>query len=47
MYMAVTVFDLVLPRLAAGLRISRGDFASMGNGGLCLDCPACHYPACP
>jgi molybdopterin biosynthesis enzyme len=47
MYVAVTVFDLVLPRVAAGLRMKRSDFARMGNGGLCLDCPVCRYPICP
>jgi hypothetical protein len=47
MYMAATVFDLVLPRIAAGLRMQRGDFARLGNGGLCLGCPVCRYPVCP
>jgi molybdenum cofactor synthesis domain-containing protein len=47
MYVDTTIFDLVLPRLAAGLRIKRSDLARMGNGGLCLDCEVCHFPACP
>jgi hypothetical protein len=47
MYAAVTVFDLVLPRIAAGLRMTRRDFTCMGNGGLCLSCEVCHYPVCP
>jgi hypothetical protein len=47
MYMAATVFDLVLPRVAAGLRMERKDFARMGAGGLCLGCPVCRYPVCP
>jgi hypothetical protein len=47
MYAATTVFDLVLPRIAAGLRMTRQDFTRMGNGGLCLACPVCHYPVCP
>jgi hypothetical protein len=47
MYMDTTVFDLVLPRLAAGLPMKRGDFARMGNGGLCLGCEVCHFPICP
>jgi molybdopterin biosynthesis enzyme len=47
MYAAATVFDLILPRLAAGQRLSRRDFTRMGVGGLCLSCPECHYPICP
>jgi hypothetical protein len=47
MYLAATVFDLVLPRIAAGLRMKRSDFARMGNGGLCLGCHVCRYPVCP
>ena len=42
-----TVFDLVLPRVAAGVPVSKADLAGMGHGGLCLGCPECHYPACP
>jgi len=46
MYMASTVFDIVLPRVAAGLRMCKSDFAMMGHGGLCLDCEQCRFPAC-
>jgi molybdenum cofactor synthesis domain-containing protein len=47
MYAGATVFDIVLPRIAAGIRMGKEDFAAMGNGGLCLSCKACIYPACP
>ncbi|MDR0386880.1 MAG: molybdopterin-binding protein [Treponema sp.] len=47
MYAGATIFDLVLPRIAAGLRLSRQDFTRMGAGGLCLSCPRCCYPVCP
>jgi molybdopterin biosynthesis enzyme len=47
MYAASTVFDLILPRIAAGRRLSRRDFTRMGAGGLCLSCPVCRYPVCP
>jgi molybdenum cofactor synthesis domain-containing protein len=47
MYAATTVFDLILPRLAAGQRLTRQDFTRMGSGGLCLSCPECRYPVCP
>jgi hypothetical protein len=41
------IIDIVLPRLAAGVRMTKQDFALMGEGGYCLGCPECHYPACP
>ena len=47
MYAKATVFDLVLPRIAAGVRVSRSDLKALGHGGLCLGCPECHYPICP
>ncbi|MDR2245909.1 MAG: molybdopterin-binding protein [Treponema sp.] len=47
MYQGVTIFDLVLPRIAAGVRLGREDFAGFGIGGLCLGCPECRYPVCP
>lgn len=47
MYAKATVFDLLLPRIAAGVRIERSDLKSMGHGGLCLGCGECRYPVCP
>ena len=47
MYAKATVFDLVLPRIAAGVPVSRTDLKALGHGGLCLSCPECHYPNCP
>ncbi len=41
-----TVFDLLLPRLLAGRRITRGELARMGEGGYCLTCPVCTFPKC-
>lgn len=46
MYAKATVFDLLLPRLAAGVTIDRRDIIALGHGGLCLGCQECHYPAC-
>jgi molybdopterin biosynthesis enzyme len=46
MYKKITIFDLVLPRIAAGLTMTRKDFTLMGNGGLCLSCRECTYPRC-
>lgn len=46
MYAKATVFDLVLPRIAAGVEVTKKDLAHMGNGGFCLGCKTCHYPNC-
>lgn len=42
-----TIFDLVLPRVLAGEKVSGEDIARMGHGGLCLDCEECRFPVCP
>ena len=47
MYAGATIFDLALPRIAAGVELTRRDFAVMGEGGLCLGCKPCHWPSCP
>lgn len=47
MYAKATIFDLVLPRIAAGVRLSKVDFVMYGEGGLCLGCEKCTYPHCP
>ncbi len=46
MYARRTIFDLVLPRVTAGERLEKEDFAVMGEGGLCLSCPVCTFPNC-
>jgi len=46
-YYETTVFDLMLPRVLAGEKITRNDIAEMGHGGLCLTCQSCRYPVCP
>lgn len=47
MYSKATIFDLILPRIAAGIRVERSDLKRLGHGGLCLGCAECHYPICP
>ena len=47
MYAKATVFDLMLPRIAAGVRVTRTEIKALGNGGLCLGCGDCRYPICP
>jgi len=46
MYSRASIFDIVLPRVIAGMKISRRDLTRLGNGGLCLQCDVCTYPNC-
>lgn len=46
MYAKRTIFDLALPSLAADIPITADDLASLGEGGLCLNCPVCTFPQC-
>ena len=46
MYSKRTVFDLAVPRILAGERLTRMDFVKMAHGGLCQNCPVCVYPDC-
>lgn len=46
MYHKITIFDIILPYIAAGIEIDGEHLAKLGYGGLCLDCPICHYPNC-
>lgn len=46
MYAKRTVFDLVLPRLLADEPVTAEWLAGLGSGGLCLNCPECHFPNC-
>lgn len=46
MYAKRTIFDLVLPRVLAGDIVTAEELAALGEGGLCLNCPVCTYPAC-
>ena len=42
-----TMFDVLLPQIFAGDRFTREELVRLGNGGLCLQCPTCHFPICP
>lgn len=46
MYAKRTVFDLVLPRIMAGEKLTKKDLDCLGEGGLCLSCPICTFPNC-
>lgn len=46
MYSKRTIFDLVLPRVLACDPVTADELAALGEGGLCLNCKVCTYPAC-
>lgn len=46
MYSKRTIFDLVLPRLTVDEILTAEDLNTLGEGGLCLNCPECTFPNC-
>lgn len=46
MYARRTVFDLILPYLLSDTAVTAEMLAGLGHGGLCLNCPECHFPNC-
>jgi molybdenum cofactor synthesis domain-containing protein len=46
MYSKRTSFDLVLPKILAGERISKEYIIKLGHSGLCRDCKICTFPNC-
>jgi molybdenum cofactor synthesis domain-containing protein len=46
MHSPVTSLEVFLPRIFAGDRITREEIAGYGEGGLCQNCPTCHFPNC-
>ncbi|MBO4368488.1 MAG: trehalose-binding protein [Desulfovibrio sp.] len=46
LYFKTTAFDILLPRLLAGRRITRAEVARMGEGGYCMGCQNCTWPKC-
>ena len=47
LFYRATIFDLILPKVLAGEKITRKDLAAMAHGGLCLNCKECRFPVCP
>ncbi|MBO4819561.1 MAG: molybdopterin-binding protein [Firmicutes bacterium] len=47
MYSKATVFDLILPKVVADVKVTKADISALGEGGLCLGCGECRYPVCP
>ena len=46
MYHKTTIFDLMIPSVLSGERITKAMVAKLGLGGLCLNCEVCNYPVC-
>lgn len=46
MYAKSTIFDIMLPRIAAGIKVKAEDLFVLGHGGLCLGCEECRFPDC-
>ena len=41
-----TVFDVLLPQIFAGDRLTKEDLIGLAEGGLCQLCGSCHWPNC-
>lgn len=41
-----TVFDVLLPQIFAGDKISKEELLELADGGLCQMCSECHWPNC-
>lgn len=41
-----TVFDVLLPQIFAGDRLTKEDLTGLAEGGLCQMCGSCHWPNC-
>lgn len=42
----VTMFDVLLPQIFAGIRFTKEELINLGEGGLCQQCTECHFPNC-
>ena len=41
-----TMFDVLLPQIFTGDRLTKEDLIRLGEGGLCQMCKVCHFPNC-
>jgi hypothetical protein len=46
MYHRSSIFDLIVPRILAGEKVTKSDIVQMGHGGFCSSCKNCRYPSC-
>ena len=41
-----TIFDVLLPQIFSGDKLTKADLVKLGDGGLCQLCKECHFPNC-
>ncbi len=41
-----TTFDVLLPQIMTGRKLTKADLVRLGDGGFCQSCSACHWPNC-
>ena len=41
-----TMFDVLLPQVFTGDKLTKADLINLGDGGLCQSCKVCHFPNC-
>ncbi len=41
-----TIFDVLLPQIFTGDKLTKSDLVNLGSGGLCQLCKSCHWPNC-
>ncbi|MEG1500870.1 MAG: molybdopterin-binding protein [Clostridiales bacterium] len=46
MFFETTVLDIILSHVFIGEKLSKRDFARLGEGGFCQGCEICRYPHC-
>ena len=46
LYFQTTSFDILLPRILAGIQVTRRDLAQLGHGAFCWECKICRFPKC-
>ncbi|TCO71818.1 molybdopterin-binding protein [Marinisporobacter balticus] len=46
MYSKRTIFDLTVPRLVVGEKLTKEDIIRLGHGGFCSSCKVCTFPNC-
>jgi len=44
--MPTTMFDVLLPQIYSGLKLTKQDLVNLAEGGLCQVCKVCHFPNC-
>ena len=41
-----TTFDVLLPQLMTGEKLTKADLVRLADGGFCQSCGSCHWPNC-